>query len=288
MLVPDLANPVFLPFLRGAEHVARTRGYTVLIADGERSESASAAALERFFDQGVDGLLLGGPVAPGPLALYREHGVAVVPSGSAADRDADLRWEHGEAAATGAMGARLLDLGHRRLAFVGTPGPARRTSGRSYGRSRLGALASAIDSAAADATLSVVTIDPTAGFDAAAGELAQLLGGASAPTAVVCGNHLLAPWTLMALDAAGLRIPNDVSVVVYGDSDWARAFRPALSVVCHDTYADGADVMTSLLDSIAGVEPAPRPVIAAGYVERGSCARVPGAATARSRSWARP
>jgi LacI family transcriptional regulator len=288
VLVPDLANPVFLPFLRGAEHAARERGYTVLIADGERSDSVQAAALERFFDQGVDGLLLGGPVAPYALALYREHGVAVVPSGSVADRDADLRWEGGEAAATRVMAERLVELGHRRFAFVGTPIPARssarKSSGRGYDRSRLGAFAAVVDAAPDGAELVVRTVDPTAGSDAATDELVGLFTGSVTPTAVVCGNHLLAPWLLMALAAARRRIPNDVSVVVYGDSDWARAFRPALSVVCHDTYAEGVDFMTSLLDAIAGVAPTARPVIAASYVERASCGRAPGTATGRSRA----
>jgi LacI family transcriptional regulator, galactose operon repressor len=280
VLVPDLANPVFLPFLRGAEHAARARGYTVLIADGERSDATAAAALERFFDQGVDGVLLGGPVTSSALALYREHGVAVAPSGSPADRAADRRWEHGEAAATRAMAERLLQLGHRRFAFLGTPipgrGSGRRSSaGRAYGRSRVGALATVVE-AADGAELVVHLIDPTEGEESAARGLAALFTDASTPTAVVCGNHLLAPWMLMALDAAGLRIPSDVSLVVYGDSDWARAYRPALSVVCHDTYADGVDLVTSLLDTIAGIDSAPRPVVAASYVERDSCATAKG------------
>ncbi len=37
VLIPDLANPVFLPFLRGVEHAAQERGYVVLITDGQRS-----------------------------------------------------------------------------------------------------------------------------------------------------------------------------------------------------------------------------------------------------------
>lgn len=277
VLVPDLANPVFLPFLRGAEHVARERGYTVLIADGERSDEAQAVALERFFDQGVDGLLLGGPVDADAVTLFVEHGVAMVPSESAPDRDATRRWERGEAAATRVMAERLLELGHRRFVFVGTPTPGSRTAkAQGYRRGRVGALRAALRAAGVGADLTVATIDPGVGADAGAAELAGILADAGAATAVVCGNHLLAPWLLVALDEARRRIPDDVSFVVYGDTDWAQAFRPALSVIRHDTYAEGRDLAHALLDVIAGVDPTPRAAVTVEYVQRGSCGRAAG------------
>ncbi len=75
----------------------------------------------------------------------------------------------------------------------------------------------------------------------------------------------------MALDLADLRVPDDRSFVVYGDSDWARASHPSLSVVRRDTYAEGYDLTASMLDEIAGAGTARRGVIAASYVERDSC-----------------
>ncbi len=266
VLVPDLANPVYLPFLRVVEHAAQARGYVVLIADGQRSDAVEQAALERFFDQEVDGLLLGGPVTADSLRLYLDHGVPVVPSTSASEQDMARHWEQAEAPATREMAERLTELGHRRFVIVRTPAGRQ---ARRYRRSRLGALATVLDASGAE--LSSVVIDPDVGREAGIDALRTAVSKAR-PTAVVCATHLLAPWLLNALDDAHLRVPDDISVVVYGDSDWARAHRPPLSVVCHDTYAEGHDLAAALLDAIGGGPEPGRGSVEARFVERGTCA----------------
>jgi len=271
VLVPDLANPVFLPFLRGVESTARERGYVVLIADAQRSDAITGDALERFFDQGVDGLVLGGPVRAESVRLYVDHGVPIAPSASTADRNLTRHWERGEAAATVEMGTRLLHLGHRRFAFIGTRAPVG-VQGRRYRHSRLGALSQVTTEAGAE--LAVLVLDPAVCAGACVGELRAVID-AHKPTAIVCANHLLAPWLLIALHEAPTRVPRDISVVLYGDSDWARAYVPALSVVSHDAFADGRDLATALLDTIGGAETATRTPPVARYIERASVGTAP-------------
>jgi LacI family transcriptional regulator len=166
------------------------------------------------------------------------------------------------------MAERLLALGHRSFAFVGTPMPKGRR-GERYRRSRLGSLSPLLRAANADLVISV--IDPASRADDVTAPIDSIAQHRS--TAVICASHLLAPRLLIALDDAGLRIPEDVSFVVYGDSDWARAYRPPLSVICHDTYTEGCALAASLFNRIAGVDPPPPPAIATQYIERRSCAR---------------
>lgn len=271
VLIQDLANPVFLPFLRGIESTARARGYVVLIADGQRSIDVETAALERFFDQGVDGLVLAGPIITDTVAFFVDHDVPVATATGGPYRERAIRWERGEAAATREMAERLLELGHRRFAFIGTPMPKGRR-GERYRRSRLGSLTHTLRGANADLVVSVMDPASSAAEDVAApiDAIAQ-----HRSTAVICASHLLAPRLLSALDHTGLRIPQDVSFVVYGDSDWARAYRPPLSVICHDTHTEGCALAASLLDRIAGADPPPPPAIATEYIERSSCAHPP-------------
>jgi LacI family transcriptional regulator len=277
VLVPDLANPVFVALLRGVERVARERGYVVLVADAQRSGDVATAALQRFFDQGVDGIVLGGPVPAEALDLYLAHGVPIAPAVSESERDVARHWERGEAAATRAMAQRLVALGHRRFAFVSTPAPEG-PSGRRYRRGRLGTFARVVRDAGG--TLTGATVEPAS--DAGARRdllLAAVTDGD--PTAVVCATHLVAPWVLEVLRDAERRVPVDVSVVVYGDSDWARAYDPALSVVRFDTGAEGERLAASLLDRIddgapvddGGEVDGPAPVAAVSeWVERASIA----------------
>jgi LacI family transcriptional regulator len=272
VLVPDLVNPSYLSLLRGVENVARERGYVVLVADGQRSSDAQTAALERFFEHGVDGLVLGGPVPAEALRLHLEHGVPIAPAVSDYERTLARHWEQGEAAATREMGRRLLDLGHRRFAFVSTP--QLRGGGR-FRRGRLGALWRVLDDAGAELVVSLV--DPDRDPDGCAAQLAGLLADEAegAPTALVCANQIVAPWLLIAARDAGRQVPDDVSLVVYGDTDWARAHPPPLSVITRDTFAEGQSLAASLLDAVAGIESPRRPAPEARYVERGSCGPPP-------------
>jgi LacI family transcriptional regulator len=270
LLVPDLVNPAYLSLLRGVENVAHERGYVVLVADGQRSAAAQTAALERFFEHGVDGLVLGGPVPAEGLRLHLHHGVPISPPVSDYERRLAHHWEQGEATATREMGRRLLDLGHRRFGFVSTPPlPG---SGR-FRRGRLAALSKLVGEAGAELVVSLV--DPDRDPDGCRARLGALVAGDRAPTALVCANQLVAPWLLMAVRDAGRRLPDDVSLVVYGDSDWARAHPPPLSVVARDTFAEGQSLAASLLDAVAGIDAPRRPAADARYVERGSCARPP-------------
>jgi LacI family transcriptional regulator len=252
LLIPDLANPVYLPMLRGAERAARDRGYVVLVADGQRSDAAESAALDRFFDQGVDGLLLAGPVPAGSLARFLDNGVPVAPPPA----DRARAWERAESRATREMARRLVDLGHRHVTFVAPPQP---TVLREAG-----------------AELAVRGVDPALGFEACRAALADVVRGTPS-TALVCGDHLLVPPLLAALAGASRRLPEDVSLVAYGDSDWARAYRPPLSVVGADTYAIGHALATALLASLEAPEDAGsdagEPTIR--YVERGTCGPPP-------------
>jgi DNA-binding LacI/PurR family transcriptional regulator len=146
------------------------------------------------------------------------------------------------------MADRLLALGHRSFLLVITAAPGRPPTAR-YGRSRYAALA---DRVRADGgSLGVHVVDPARGEADGVSALAGALA-AGAATALVCGSHLLAPWLLLALDRAGLRVPQDRSLVVYGDSDWARAHRPPLDVVAFDRFTQGRALAAELLDRVGG------------------------------------
>jgi LacI family transcriptional regulator len=263
LLLPDLANPVYLPLLRGAEHAARDRGYVVLVADGLRSDDAEAAALDRFFDQGVDGLLLAGPVPPGSLARFVDHGVPIAPPPS----DRAQAWERAEARATRTMAQRLVELGHRHITFISPPQP-KGPQGQAYRRSRFDALVDVLRGA--DVELAVRGVDPALGFEECSARLGDAVR-ASPSTALVCADHLLVPPLLVALAGAGRRLPDDVTLVAFGDSDWARAYLPPISVVGADTYGVGHWLATTLLDVIDGGDPRPPAEPTIEYVERGSC-----------------
>ena len=71
-----------------------------------------------------------------------------------------------------------------------------------------------------------------------------------APTAVFCANDQMALGLLHAADAAGLRVPGDLSIVGFDDIPEAAHFTPPLTTMNQDFIALGRDAMTAVLSEL--------------------------------------
>jgi DNA-binding LacI/PurR family transcriptional regulator len=87
--------------------------------------------------------------------------------------------------------------------------------------------------------------------------MAGFLGGAERPTAVCCANDEIAFGAIHAVRAAGLRCPEDISIVGFDDGLWATACRPALTTI-RQPLADLAERAVSLLVEAASAPEKPR------------------------------
>jgi DNA-binding LacI/PurR family transcriptional regulator len=211
--------------LLGVQQAAREAGYFVSIAAlKESGADAIADAVRHFKDQGVDGIIV---IVPheGTLRALEELNlampVAVVGTG-------------GEGRFSGAMvdqklGARLavahlISRGHRRIGHISGPqdwiDAAARTAGWREEMTEAGL---------EDDLL--VEGDWSAGSGYRIGQgLAEKRGA----TAVFVGNDQMALGMLRAFDEAGIRVPQDVSVVGFDDQPEAAYFMPPLTTVRQD------------------------------------------------------
>jgi LacI family transcriptional regulator len=136
----------------------------------------------------------------------------------------------------------LIELGHRHIAFLGgtvDPGPVIR---------RRQALRQALSAAGLDLLDVRVRIHPPSLVDAAAAAVARILAATPRPTAVVCLNDTAALGLLDGLQAAGVRVPADISVVGYDDLPIARRLAPPLTTVRQPNYELGQAAAELLLD----------------------------------------
>jgi len=99
-----------------------------------------------------------------------------------------------------------------------------------------------------------------------------LLACPDRPTALICGVHSDTPEILIAVRAAGLRIPRELSLIAYGDSRWSEAYAPPLTVIRRDYPAYGRLAAGMLFDLIDGGRGETVRFQAAELVVRASCA----------------
>lgn len=90
----------------------------------------------------------------------------------------------------------------------------------------------------------------------------RLLEQGEPPTAIFVTNHLLTLGALYALRDAGLRVPHDVSVVSFDDTQYAALLDPPLTTIAQPTEALGHDAVRLLLDRVdRGYEGEPRSIV---------------------------
>jgi LacI family transcriptional regulator len=245
VLVPDLSNPIFVPFLRGIQHVAQSRGYAVLVVDAQRSSQVERQAVDVLHAQQVAALVLAGsPRDPGRIEELRRAGQVVVDA-SGGLATAPVLVPELERPGIWAMCDALAELGHRRVGYV-----SRSRAHGDTGRRRWEAISRRCRQRGLSAERvflgdSPDTTDPSR-------LLTSVIRRADPVTALVCSTHGLAPAALRALHAAGIGLPGDCSFVTFGDSEWAASFRPAISVVTLDLYAVASYLATMVIDQLTG------------------------------------
>ncbi|MGE5595022.1 MAG: LacI family DNA-binding transcriptional regulator [Hyphomicrobiales bacterium] len=272
LFAPTMEHPAAHDHLRAVVQEAFALGYAVIVADGQDSAEIQEAELARIQAYRVDGLLLGrGALQVTPRFVeFLRSSIPVEPAldpEEMADRMGRFVFPFVELRESGAGAIvgfrRLLDLGHTNIAmFHLTERPARLVE------SRYVLLTELLAQAGLPAPQRV-PIDLHRLADCSA-EVQRLVTQREPPTAIVSANGRMTPYVLEGVQSAGLRIPDDVSFLCFGDSQWHRAYSPPLSVVREDYETIAREALERLVARIEGHERptlSPRP---SEFVMRGS------------------
>jgi LacI family transcriptional regulator len=259
LLVDDLANPFYGALTRAVEDAARRRHYVVLIGSSQDSLQREREVVGAFCARQVDGLILV-PVAGSHrfLASQMAQGTKVV----CVDRpttglDVDRVLVDNRRAARGAV-RHLLDLGHRRIAFLGDREDVWTISERYVGFcAAFGELGLRPDERLVRRGLR--------SRDQAARVVAELMGLPEPPTALFTSNDLT---TMGAIDSGCC---SAAALVGFDDFALADKLNPPVTVVAQDPAAMGATAAELLFSRIAGDSSPPRELIlSTRMVTRGS------------------
>jgi len=246
----ELQNPAFAAVVAGIERSAAERGVGLFLCDTHNSNAAQGAHLARLHAQRVDGVVLQ-PFGPyeQQLAPLLKAGIPVVLAGNRRPEGELPQVVVNEYVASLAAFRMLLRLGHRRIAFM-VRGWGRRVAQTTTGivGDRLAAYREAHAEAGVPVDDSLIVASP--GGDDSYRLVRTLFARADRPTALICGVHSDVADMLLGVKDAGLCIPQDVSFVTYGDSRWAEAYEPALTVVRRD-FAEYGRTIAGLLFALA-------------------------------------
>lgn len=242
VLLPDLYGEFFSEVIRGLDVAARRRGYHLLVSSSHSDRSETEAMLRAMRGR-VDGLIVLSP----DLAVHKlrsnlpeELPVVLLNCADHGSLDSILIDNYGGSLA---MTRHLVDLGHRRIAFV--RGPA----GNYDADERLRGYRHSMRKSPAgwSARLEIPgDFREEAGYRAAA----TILRLDPRPTAVFAANDAMAIGLLFALREQGIRVPEELALAGFDDIPIARFLTPPLSSVRVPIEELGARAMARMLQIV--------------------------------------
>ena len=251
IVLPEVHGEFFSEIIRGADVAARERGLHLLVSSSH-GDPAEASAAIRAMRGRVDGMLIMSP-----------HVDRAVLAGSLADQQPtvlmntpvdDGRYPSIVVDNRGgayAVVRHLMALGRRRIAHVAGPDGNIDSAERRRGY---------LDALAAEGMQPCVL---EGDFSGEAGERAgrELAEAADPPDAVFAANDMMAVFCIRALQAAGLRCPEDVAVAGFDDIPLARLVTPTLTTARVRITDLGRRALERLVESIEHPEAETAPEI---------------------------
>lgn len=230
---------------------ALRQGYTVLTLNNNADTEVEAVGVHRFLEHHVDAVIFCSAIDPTNVRLIADNGIPTV---QVERRIANVGGIVTVDAHDGMREAidHLHALGHRRFAYLGGQADSRRMEGRPEDaieavRERL--FRENLQRHGIEVRPDHILSGPY--YDGSKpvrqpghGLMKQILASPERPTAVVCGSDLLAAAALQAISEAGLRVPQDISIIGYDDS-MAEILTPALTSIAQpiDELGERAVIM---------------------------------------------
>lgn len=261
VVVSDIENPHFTQMVRAVEDIAYQKGYRVVLCNTDEDPAKQREYLGVLVAERVAGAIISptDPAAPEITELI-DHGAAVVAFDRAvADRRADAVLAANADAARLAT-EHLVGMGRTKVGFVSGLTGIATAAGREAGYEE------AMSAAGLAPMVAGGDFRAEGGRRAAAELLEQ---GASA---MVVANNLMAVGALLAVREAGIRVPEELSLVAIDDPPWAELNDPPLTTLAQPVRAMAAAAAGLLLGRLQGRRARPkRQVFAFELRHRSSC-----------------
>ncbi len=249
-VIPTLENAIFARGIDALQHRLAEDDYTLLLATSQYDYERELIDVQKLIERGIDGLMLIGEAHdPRLYDLLEANELPYVNAWvfKAESRHPCVGFRNRQAAYR--IASYLLDIGHRRIGMIG---------GISRHNDRAADRISGVRQALADRGASLpdrYLIERP--YDVGEGRqaLRLLLDRSDAPTAVVCGNDVLAFGALFEALSMGVAVPGQLSIVGFDDLDLARQLAPPLTTMQVPSAEMGRRAAEYLLDRIGGGQP---------------------------------
>ena len=226
LVVPTIADVIFSELVQAFNDSATARGFTLLLASHGYDLTLEYALVRKMLEHRVDALaLIGLDHGADTYRVLSEQGLPVLAvwNYDPASRISCLGVDNAEAGRIAA--AHLLMLGHRRIATIFPE-----TGENDRARLRRAAAMEVLQAAGAEPP-EAWRVQTSYSSAEAKRACLGLLMQPQRPTALICGNDVIAQGALFAALKLGLSVPRDLSIIGIGDFVGSAELEPALTTI---------------------------------------------------------
>jgi LacI family transcriptional regulator len=225
LIVSEITNPFFPELIQGFEDIAVENGYEILVSSTNYDPKRMELCIRRMLERKAEGVAVMTFGIERPLFdQLAERNIPLVMVDVGPDRPGvsllKVDYHHGIRQGVQHLAA----LGHRRLAFISGP------PGLHSADSRVTAFSKSLEECGIQLQQDWLVLgDHT--MEGGISAMDKILAGPRQPTAIMCSNDMTALGVLHKAYRAGLRVPDDLSVIGFDDIQMARVMIPPLTSI---------------------------------------------------------
>ena len=225
-IIPTMENAIFARGLQAFQEELRQHGFTMLVASTSYSADIEAEQIRALVGRGADALLLiGHDRDPDIYEFLETQGVPSLVTWAFDPNETHPSVGFDNRAAMLSMATEVLELGHKKVALISAI-----TARNDRALARCKGIQDAMVLAGHCPEVLKI-IETPYGIEEGADAFKSLMQAQEKPTAVFCGNDVLAVGALRQARDMGIRVPDDVSIIGFDDIELAQIAYPPLTTV---------------------------------------------------------
>ncbi len=244
-IIPTMENAIFARGLQAFQEELHRRGYTLIVASSAYQPKLEKEQIRTLVARGADGILLIGHERDPDIYSYLEtQNVPVLVAWTYSTEKPQISVGFDNRLSMRALAEEVIRQGHRQIGVI---------SGESAGNDRVSQRLAGIQDALNMNGLStdkLRVIETSYGIDEGAAAFDKLMDADQQPTAIICGNDVLAVGAIHRAQARGFRVPEDISITGFDDIELAKLVRPALTTVHVPHHQMGLKAAVTLADMV--------------------------------------
>ena len=243
VILSSVEDPFFSEVLQGIEEVAQQNGYSLFMAASHHEPEREQAIVRAMSEHRVDGVIIcSASFKPEQGRQFLAYSVPIVVVNNQAAEDYRYSIYHDDVDGSRQVTRHLLDLGHRRIAYLGNSSAGRTTLDRVTGFHQ------EMEAAGLSIPPGYIHEIPGGGPEHGLAGLNHFLALQERPSALVCYNDMLAIGVLQGLHKAGIRVPGEISVTGFDNIVFSAYTNPPLTTFDQPKRYIGAESARLVLE----------------------------------------